>query len=273
MIDITSAYGLEFLFPARDKIVGASLRNAGEFARPEMEIMARLLAANPGTYIDVGGNIGSMALPIAALNPTSRVIAIEANRHLAGILAANALNNRLHNVEVHHAAAGRSAGLIDFPAPALNSDLNFGALGVDVPLEQEAFEQVRLCTLDAIAPADTRVIKIDVEGFEPEVLAGAERLIAAREASWVIEHKGDDKAHQVAARFLDAGYTLYWLFAPFLTPRAAKQPGNRPQISGDTNILAMPAGEPPVAMQRLATATDVRPSSLDGYPYLKAYGF
>ena len=276
MLDKTRAYGLDFLFPAQDQIVGTCLRTAGEFARPEMEIIARLLATGEGsgTYIDVGANIGSIALPVASRLPQHRVVAVEGNRHLAAILSANALGNRLANVEVLHAAAGRAAGLAQFPTPALDQPFNFGALGIGVEATREQpHENVRVCTLDEIAPADTRVVKLDVEGYETEVLAGAQRLFAARRASWIVEHKGDDQAHAIADRFLAAGYSLFWLFAPFLTPTAAKNPNANRQVAGDTNILATPSGDPPVPMARLATADERRPKGLSAYTYLRDYGF
>jgi FkbM family methyltransferase len=271
MLDITRAYGLDFLFPARDRFVGASLRQMGEFARPEMDIIARLVgAAGPCAYLDIGANIGSIALPVAARNRQARVIAVEGNRHLATILSANTLNNRLGNVDVHHAVAGAGAGIMTFPTPPLDAAINFGALAVGTPGAQE---NVRVLTLDEIAPANTRVVKLDVEGFEREVLAGATALFARREASWIIEHKGDDKAHAITGQFLEAGYRCYWLFAPFTTPSAIKGAGDRKQTTGDTNILAMPTGEPPVPMAELHQADAMRPTGLDSYPYLRTYGF
>lgn len=275
MLDVTRAYGLDFLFPARDEFVGASLRDAGEFARPEMEIISLLMARTPGSYVDVGANIGSIALPVAALHPQARVVAIEANRRLATILAANALGNRLLNVEVHHAAAGAEPGLIEFPAPPLELTMNFGGLHVfeDVPAGILT-ERTRVCTLDEVAPAETSVIKIDVEGFEPQVLAGATRLFAARRASWIVEHKSDERSHAITRQFLEGGYRLFWLFAPFATPLAAKRPPGREEaLRGDGNLLALPSGEPPVPMREVSSADDARPTGLDGYPYLSRYGF
>jgi FkbM family methyltransferase len=273
MLDTTRAYGLDFLFPMADRIVGASLRQAGEFARPELDIIDKLMAGG-GTFLDVGANIGTMAVPIAARHPGSRVIAIEANRHLAMILSSNALLNRLTNLDVHHTAAGAAGGIVQFPAPSLDSAINFGALSLHSQEGGAApTESVMVSTLDDIAPADTRVIKIDVEGHEPAVLAGASRLIASKRQSWVIEHKADEASKGVTQTFLDAGYSLYWLFAPFVTPAAAKQSNVPAAVSGDTNILAVPSGDPPVPMARIISADDKRPGSLDGYPYLLEYGF
>ena len=52
MLDKTTAYGLEFTFPAGDKIVGASLRRHGEFARVELDFLVDQ-ATGSGTMVDV----------------------------------------------------------------------------------------------------------------------------------------------------------------------------------------------------------------------------
>ncbi|MBP6546282.1 MAG: FkbM family methyltransferase [Phenylobacterium sp.] len=82
-----------------------------------MELIAELVGG--GTYVDVGANLGSIALPVARSG--GRVIAIEANRGLAGLLATNALNNGLYNVEVHHAAVGETRRLAKFPMVPLSA--------------------------------------------------------------------------------------------------------------------------------------------------------
>ena len=78
MLDITRAYGLDFLFPKNDMVIGASLRQYGEFARPEVELIVEHMGSGPegSCYIDVGANIGSIALPVAC-PPSSPLRQIE----------------------------------------------------------------------------------------------------------------------------------------------------------------------------------------------------
>ena len=214
MLDRTIAYGLEFLFPAGDEAVGACLRRHGEFARVELDYLLEA-ATGAGAYIDVGANIGAIALPFAQRRPNWRVMAIEAHRGLSGVLAANVLINRLHNVEVYHAAAGAERGLVEFPALALSTKVNFGALGFKSVTG--ATETVRMLTLDEIAPADTRLVKIDVEGFEPEVLKGASALLASHKAIWIVEAtiQNPEATASVIRRFQALGYGLYWFYRTY----------------------------------------------------------
>jgi FkbM family methyltransferase len=205
VLDITRAYNLTFLFPEGDTAVGESLRTYGEFARPEVEFVVDHLrgAAAPGAYVDVGANIGAIALPVAAAGRRTKVIAIEAHRGLAGVLAANALNNQLYNVEVLHAAAGAERGLAEFPSSSLATTTNFGTLGMHLNADLPT-EAVRMCTLDEVAPDDTLFVKLDVEGFESEVLKGASRLIETVRPVWLIE-AGDENARGRVRRDEDHG--------------------------------------------------------------------
>lgn len=271
MLDCTIAYGLRFLFPARDDAVGASLRRHGEFARPEVDFLIE--HAEGGAFIDVGANIGAVALPLARARPACRVVAIEAHRGLHGLLAANALNNGLYNVEAFHAAAGAQKGLAEFPTPLLDEALNFGAVGFGGSAGRT--EAVRMLTLDEVAPPDTRLVKIDVEGFEPDVLQGADSLLRSHKAVWLVEAsvKSPEAAARVVSVFLEAGYGVHWLYAPFATPASRK---DRPQDigRGDANVVALPPGTPNRwKLPQVAHPGAQRPGAAADYPYLARYGY
>ena len=265
------ADGLSFLYPTQDNVIGASLRTHGGFAKPESDLITDYLRRQPaaGSFLDIGANIGAICLPVARANPAWRIMAVEAHRGLHGILSANALNNRLLNVEAHHAAAGPAAGLVEFPATPLDSTGNFGSLGLH--LTDTPTETVRMLTLDAFAPGDTEFIKMDVEGFEPEVLKGADHVIRNLRPAWFFEaNPGTDAPSRQAMKVFDAaGYRLFWFFAPFTTGGGAKA---KQSIRGDTNVLALPDNMPNrwnlTAVESLESQ---RPGNLDGYAYLNRY--
>ncbi|WP_374468259.1 FkbM family methyltransferase [Phenylobacterium sp.] len=271
MLDSTIAYGLTFLVPALDRAIGNSLRFYGEFAKPEIDFLVAC-AGERGTFIDVGANLGAIALPFAQRRPEWRVIGVEAHRGMASLLAANALNNRLYKVDAVHAAAGAEPGLIQFPAIDLSTDMRFGLLNVDMEGPKEA---VRMLTLDEIAPPDTRLVKIDVEGFEPQVIAGARRLIENRSAVWLVEAVGSrpEARAEVNEVFFKAGYDLYWFYAPFATPTSPKAyPGN--VGTGDVNVAAFPKGQqPPWDLTPVGASDEKAPTGISGYRYLLPYGY
>lgn len=277
-IDTTRAYGLDFAFPVRDKVVGRCLAEHGEFARIEQDLIVSLLAGGtPGVFLDVGANIGAIGLPVATRSPGCAVIAIEANRRLATLLAGNVVGNRLENVEVINAAAGAAPGLLTFPAPELGKTLNFGdihpgliAMNPDMPSET-----VRVCTLDEVAaPGATRVVKLDVQGSERDIVAGAPRILIEERPVWVFETMQNETSQAVLQTFLDAEYDLYWLFSPFVTAKADKRPPIPGVLRGDTSAVAAPRGKPiPLNMPRISSASDRRPDHSEAYPYLREYGF
>lgn len=276
MLTATTAYGLKFFVAANDLGVGKVLRERGEFARVETDLIVDYLKAAPsGTYIDVGANIGAIALPVAAAT-RARVIAIEAQREVASILAANVCNNGLHMIEVIHAAAGAQAGLTRFPQARLGRQaLNFGIVGDSlVGHEGLHIETVRVCTLDEVAPADTRLVKIDVEGAEPQVLAGAADLIAKIRPIWLLEANDATMgpARQTMATLLEAGYRLFWLHVPLATP-LAERPGPR-SVAGDSNFVALPEGVDNLwDLPPILSADAERPLRAQTFGYLKRYGY
>jgi FkbM family methyltransferase len=273
MLDCTIAYGLTFLFPTEDKAVGASLKLHGEFARVELDLLVELASTGGGAMIDVGANIGSIALPFASRRPDWRVVAIEAHRGLSGLLHANSLNNRLLNVDVVHAAAGDERSIVDFPAVPFSDKRNFGALGFTT--ETDAKEPILMLPLDQIAPPNTRLVKVDVEGFEPEVLKGASALIRSHAAVWLVEAtiQHPQAAATSIRTFMEAGYSVHWLYAPFATPKSEKGSPTEPGV-GDSNIVALPPGVPNHwNLTSVVSPDDKRPGATSAYPYLKRYGY
>lgn len=273
MFEKTRAYDLDVLVPTADDAIGASLRRYGEFARPELDFLLDHATEKTGVFLDVGANLGAIALPFGKARTGWRVLAIEAHRGLSNLLAANTHLNQLNNVEPIHAAAGREAGLAQFPAPPLSAPGNHGTLSFYQKLDLR--ETVRMLQLDEISGPDTRLVKIDVEGYEAEVLAGARGLLAARRTVWVVEVsvRFPDVEKEVLQLFRDAGYGTYWLFAPFATPASPKGPPTNPMI-GDVNLVALPrAIENGWALPAATTAGAHEGLGARDYPYLKRYGY
>ena len=271
MLDSTIAYGLTFLVPAGDRAIGNSLRFYGEFAKAEIDFLVDC-AGDAGTFIDVGANLGAIALPFANQRRNWKVIGIEAHRGMAGLLAANAFDNRLYNVDVLHSAAGDREGLAQFPSVPLSAAMRFGILNFEMDGPKET---VRMLTLDDIAPPDTKLVKIDVEGFEPQVVAGASRLIASHSATWLIEAVGARPESRTAINelFREAGYSLYWFYAPFATPVSPKAMPGKPAV-GDVNVVAVPRGSAlPWSLIPVGKSDERAPTGINGYPYLLRYGY
>jgi len=139
----------------------------------------------PGqTFIDVGANTGwHTVLAARCVGPKGRVIAFEPSLANFWWLTENVRRNRLENVRlVNEAAWSVEAELSFFQGPASHS----GISSLIQPFaEREGCEDraqlVRVRPLAALLTADeistARVLKIDVEGAELEVVKGLEPVL------------------------------------------------------------------------------------------------
>lgn len=189
-------------------------RQPGETATAAL--FRRLL--RPGsTVFDVGANVGYYALLAGrSVGPDGRVFAFEATPAVATRLAENVALNGLDNVTVVHSAVCDRSGEIEFRLhdddSEGNSMVNFAA---DWPTVR-----VPAVSLDEYA-ADhglerVDVVKVDVEGAEPLVLAGATRLLsAARPPVLIMESNpdalkaGGSSPADLRARLAAFGYRCY----------------------------------------------------------------
>jgi FkbM family methyltransferase len=128
----------------------------------------------PGmTFVDAGANAGHFTLLAASLvGPYGRVLAFEPDPTLAEQLAAIAPPN----TRVFAHALGR-----DFATKTLSiPPASFGNRDpVLVELPGHEHIRVKVAPLDATFDGKVDLLKLDVEGHEAEVIAGAARLLAA----------------------------------------------------------------------------------------------
>ena len=179
-----------------------------DWVEPELRQLQRLLS--PGdVFIDVGANIGLYALKASRLvGPTGRVLALEPGVEAYGHLTANlALNDFGWAEAMKGAASDRAGEAVLHHVPLGNDPQAFSLIAND---RAQVGETVETLTLDIlIARCDlTRVdlIKIDVEGAEPMVVAGARGMLARFKPAVIFECN----AHISAGGGTDAAATETW---------------------------------------------------------------
>lgn len=136
------------------------------------------------TFIDIGANVGTICIPIGALGVP--VVAFEPNKELAGILLQNASANNL-KIDVLNLALSDPQNSNSYLT--LNSPIgNTGATSLlsDWSLSKSNNKKTEcyVSTLDKSleflnfkTEGKKLIIKIDVEGYEREVLNGSTRAI------------------------------------------------------------------------------------------------
>jgi FkbM family methyltransferase len=140
---------------------------------PQTSRLVRSLVTPQSLVVDVGANIGWFTLLTA--RHARGVWAIEPEPANVSLLRRSIDANDLRNVVVRQAAAGDRDGTTSLWLTGAGAGLHsiarqVGPTKIDVPCE-------RLDTLFPEATVD--LLKVDVEGAEPEVLAGASRLVGA----------------------------------------------------------------------------------------------
>lgn len=151
-----------------------------DWVEPELHHLPRFL--KPGsTFLDVGANIGLFALRAAALvGPGGRVLAVEPAAISADRLEANLALNAFAHVVVTRAALSDHEGLAQLRHVELGNDPQAWSIMPEAGGAEA--EQVRTTTLDALAAqqglARLDLIKMDVEGAEPMVVAGGRATLA-----------------------------------------------------------------------------------------------
>jgi FkbM family methyltransferase len=211
-------YGSLSYFRADDPI-GASLREYGEWAQLELEFLFRFLDAG-ATVVDVGANVGTHSLGFAhVVGARGRVLSFEPQQEVFDLLRENIRANAVDIVRPYRLALGSAPSVRYVPRVDYAAHVNVGGISLLTEPSGESYP-VDVMSIDGLALADVRLIKVDVEGMESEVIRGAaETLIRCRPYLFV-ECNTVAAAAEILASLREARYAL------FFKRSAAFNPGN-----------------------------------------------
>jgi FkbM family methyltransferase len=206
-----------------------------EVVNEEEAFVARSLA--PGdTYVDIGANVGLLALRAAAIvGATGRVFAVEAHPRTAGFLRQNVGLNGFTNVVVKSCAIGDETGTVCFSDRRSDEQnaVDPAGNGLAVPL----------VPLDTLFPESVvsrvHLLKVDVEGFELHAFRGATALL----------RRTDRVLFETSPR-----HSVRYGYPPNMVYELLGQAGFRLRLLSDgSEILPdyMPAGTENVVAERL----------------------
>lgn len=162
----------------------------------DMAFVLHLLREND-LFLDIGANIGSYTV-LASKVCGARSISLEPDPgtvvRLTRNIEANGIGGR---VEVVETALGATSGTACF-------SIGLDTVNKVVDLTEENSREVRLSTLDVIVgDQNPTMIKMDVEGFEAEVLKGAKETLR-KKSLLAIETETSDS--EVIASLIQAGF-------------------------------------------------------------------
>ena len=192
------------------------------------------------TFLDVGANLGYYtALAARVVGPNGRVLAVEPDPDSFGYLEQTIAANAVGNVEAFPVAASDAPATLPLYISTDNrGDNRLYASGEDRPQVEVAARPLdALLRENKIDTVD--LIKIDVQGYEPKVIAGLRETITSSPNLTLLTEfwpQGIDEASEDANEFLqtlrELGLTLHEL-----------QPdGSLAELTDDTDLIARHQG-------------------------------
>ncbi|WP_210447116.1 FkbM family methyltransferase [Vibrio crassostreae] len=157
--------------------------------------------------LDIGANVGNHTLYLAAV-AQCHVEAFEPNKLLCDAISLSCKENGFQDrVKVHNFALSSAPGEATFVA---TDESNLGSQSIELSQEsasEECFEVKVIDQLEFSLPI--KLMKVDVEGFELEVLKGAKELIQRDMPYIYVECLTEDEFATVSELLTDYGYS-YW---------------------------------------------------------------
>lgn len=226
VLDVATPYKLVrarhgwMLVNANDVYMGQAILRYGECCEIEVAFLLKWIAMRPGTVIEVGTNIGTHTVPMAKLlaAQSRRLVVFEPQPVIFQNLCANLALNGLANVTAWPNACSDRSGTVYFQRPDYVASGNFG--GVSMSTESAQGDIAVPCVdLDSfLSKEPVSLMKIDVEGFELNVLQGAAQLIDRSRPVLYVENDRIDRAKDLIEWLWSKQYRLWWHVPPLFNP-------------------------------------------------------
>lgn len=199
----------KFFYLKNDKYIGQRVA-LGKYEPYETKLILRQTKTGD-TVVDVGANIGYYTILLAdKVGKTGKVYAFEPDEISFEILLKNIKENNLKNIEAINAALGSKIGKLKLH----KSKENFG----DHKLygRDKDIEKVKIINLDDyLKNIKINLMKIDTQGWEPEVIEGAKNIISKNKPTIFMEYSPASYIQakldgQKMMKFLRSVYLKIW---------------------------------------------------------------
>ena len=199
-------FGAEFRVAPDDVIGNELILKRFEW----LQIPAMLKACRdlqPKAFIDIGANFGLYTCIIGRHKLAERLIAFEPNRAVIGRLREHIARNGVSGVEIHQTAVGATPHKAELllGAPGFDALTRVAAASAEAEKSSDAIDVVTLDDTLSFA-GEPLVFKIDVEGYELEVLAGAREIFSRNYGYAQIECFDEARANALVATMAKLGW-------------------------------------------------------------------
>lgn len=190
-------YPTWLLAPAGADPISDHIANTGRY-QYDLAVLAIKLLPTGGVFLDVGASFGPWSIVVGKARPDVTIEAFEPEEGYFYQLCGNIFLNGLKNIRAHRVAVGARVATARMYLPDSGSRAGTSLL----PATGRAMAETPVIAIDGhvLKPS---VMKLDVEGYEHEVLEGAAQTIKAESPviffeSWGAEHGGESGKRRAA---------------------------------------------------------------------------
>lgn len=183
---IQTLHGVKLLIdPAKDKGVELALYQTGTYEKGTIQLLGDFLKKG-SIFMDIGANIGLMStIASKIVGEKGRVYAVEANPKTIEVLRHNCAINLCENIEILPIALASEKGSAILYE---NWNVNRGGASLISQGDEHGITVSKERLDDLFSPdSPVHLVKIDVEGFELEVLKGGFDWFKTQQPVFIIE--------------------------------------------------------------------------------------
>ena len=213
---VKAKYGY-FIYNKNDIFIGRSVEKYGEFSEAEL-FLIKQLCEEGDVIIDIGANIGTHTLAFSKIvGESGKVIAFEPQKIIFQTLCGNMAINSITNVDCFQLAVYSQSKSFFIPEIQYNKINDFGS--VDIKTEENGIKVRAIVLDDFLDVTQLKLMKIDAEGMEYEVLLGASQLIKNLRPFIYLENEKPEKSKRLIELLQSLDYRLFWHFPCYFNPK------------------------------------------------------
>ncbi|MGO8950813.1 MAG: FkbM family methyltransferase [Ktedonobacterales bacterium] len=202
-------YGV-FRFPANDEFAGRSLREYGEWGQQELSLILSFLEEDQ-VAIDGGAFVGTHSIPMARSVGSGGVVhAFEPNKLVFPLLLENLRKNDVTNVLTYPYALSHVPGTLYQQGVTGERYVNYGNNQPNRLPQDDDSEAVTAVQIDNLRLEKCDLMKLDLEGMEPNALIGASITIEKHHPILYVECNSIENGWMVVNILRPYGYQ-FWL--------------------------------------------------------------